>query len=398
MGPIQEWFFAGEDVDVHHFNQSVLLNFPSGLSSGQATQIFSKLQEHHDALRMVYQRTASGFIQENKSTGTAVWLEEDDLLGSLDPAGDLLLKSSLIQSGIDLGSGPLLRLGLFHMVGGSRLLMVAHHLVIDAVSWRILLEDIDTLYRQAVSGQALLLPAKTDSYRSWTSGLRSYIESASFKHAMRYWSGLGKDVSLPVPRDNASGDNRSGETATVSFELSRESTTILLTGVHKPFNTQINDLLLTGLTLGLQACYGLTSQQVDLEGHGREELPGGLDISRTVGWFTSLHPVLLETKTGGALATLKHIKESLRAIPNKGLDYLISRYVGGNPLGLQGWGTGSRISFNYLGQFDADSSGTVYELAYEQTGATISGARTRSHDWEISGMIVQGQVKDDADL
>jgi bacitracin synthase 3 len=393
LSPIQEWFFSGDRTAAHHFNQSVLLNFPSGLSKASASRIFSRLQDHHDALRMVFHESGRGMLQENREAGLPVLLEEYDLSGFADGTGELQRRSSMLQGGIDLSEGPLMRLGLYHLGGGSRLLIVIHHLVIDAVSWRVLLEDLDTLYRQEVSGEVFSLPAKTDSYRSWTTGLVSYSGGKAFSQAMSYWSGLGPEIPAGVPRDYPSGENKAGGTGSVSFELSRESTSVLLTGIHSAFNTQINDLLLTGLALGLQSGYGLSSQQIDLEGHGREPLVPGVDISRTIGWFTSIHPVLLEVQSGGVIATLKHIKETLRQIPNKGLDYQISRYLGGNPLGVEGSGTGSRISFNYLGQFDSATSDTVYELAQEQTGATISGERDRSHDWEISGMVASGQLK-----
>ncbi|MBC9915678.1 condensation domain-containing protein, partial [Chitinophaga varians] len=139
LSPIQRVFLESTFTGKHHFNQSALLHFPAGLSVSRAQQLFTHLQEHHDALRMVFVQDG---VQENRGTDMSLWLEEHDLRNN---ASDAVALYDRLQSGIDLASGPLMRIGLYHFNDGSRVLMVIHHLVIDGVSWRILFEDIATL-------------------------------------------------------------------------------------------------------------------------------------------------------------------------------------------------------------------------------------------------------------
>ncbi|HTI08368.1 MAG TPA: amino acid adenylation domain-containing protein, partial [Puia sp.] len=160
LSAIQQWFFDKARTDQHHFNQSVLLHFREGIPEERVRGIFGKLQQHHDALRLVFTREGENIKQRSLPPDLALSLVVADLRGEEDPESTLLPLAHDIQSGIDLRQGPLMRLGLFHLPHGSRLLIVIHHLVVDGVSWRILLEDIATLYRQSLQNEPLSLPLK----------------------------------------------------------------------------------------------------------------------------------------------------------------------------------------------------------------------------------------------
>ncbi|MDW3192240.1 MAG: amino acid adenylation domain-containing protein [Cytophagales bacterium] len=387
---IQAWFFAQPLQAAHHFNQSVLLNFPNGITEATVRTIFDQLQRHHDAFRMSYSMDTSGVHQENKGIPYPLTLTYADLSSDNSATATLSTLCQQEQEGIDLKEGPLLRLGLFDMPDGSRLQVVVHHLVMDGVSWRVLFEDIDSLYRQIEAGKSLQLPPKTDSYKSWSEGLRSYMKEETFKNNLSYWQEAFKQECGDIPKDTSTESNRMCDTRTVHFQLDAAITTDLLTTVHKPFNTQINDLLLSGLILGAHEHYGNDSLRVDLEGHGREEIVPDLDISRTIGWFTSIYSVELSYASEMS-AVLKGVKEQLRSIPQNGADYLLARYVS-QELPEVDASSQTRISFNYLGQFDGDTEGRVFEIASESSGLNHSEEEIRFHDWDFTGMVAEGQL------
>ena len=195
-------------------------------------------------------------------------------------------------------AGRLLRAALLRTSGHSRLLVVIHHLVVDGVSWRVLLEDLQRVYEQLAAGVAVELPAKTSSYRQWAAALAEYAGSTALSEQAEYWLGQAEAVVEPLVTAE-DGEQDSGAVGGVVEELSAAYTSRLLKQAPEVYHTQINDLLLAALALALQQWRGAEGGEtvrvkVNLEGHGRhQELSDGLDLSRTVGWFTALYPVVL---------------------------------------------------------------------------------------------------------
>ncbi len=394
LTPIQSWFFEGPVKAKHHYNQAVMLSFEEEVSIENIREIFWKLQEHHDALRMVFRSEDEILIQENLSTDLPVSVEEYDLKDQgTQIEASLLEISNQIQSGINLEQGPLMKVGLFHLEKGSRLLIVIHHLVVDGISWRILFEDIELLYQQINRNESLNLPSKTDSFLSWSGHLREYIKGDQFKEAKTYWESFDAKNISRVPKDNQNGSNTGFDRRYASFTLNSEETTLLLKEVHPSFNTQINDILLTALLLSVSMRYGHCKVQVDLESHGREEI-NGTNVSRTVGWFTTIYPVILEKMDGDLAYQIKCIKEALANVPNSGLDYSLAKYYVSEDDDQTEWLTeNSQIIFNYLGQFDADTRGRSYSIAKERGGDTVSSTETINYDWDISGIVHSDKLK-----
>ncbi|MFL5742788.1 MAG: amino acid adenylation domain-containing protein, partial [Flavisolibacter sp.] len=392
LTPIQRWFFEKYRIDKNHFNQSVVLLFKDGISKDNVQTIFGKIQQHHDALRMVFRNKEQETIQFNKGTELSIELEEYDLEKKDDIWLPLSAVSNKIESGIDLENGPLMKLALIHTNQGSFLVIVIHHLVVDGVSWRILFEDIDLLYQQIISNRKLVLPVKSDSYLSWAVSLEAYLQGKIFASTRPYWQHIVQTKSFPLLRDIPGGANRFSDVSRTSFLLSHHHTTALLKEVHAAFNTSVNDVLLTSLLLCFEKIYGIRRLMIDLEGHGREPIKKGVDVSRTVGWFTSIYPVVLE-HTGNNLAFLiKEVKESLHRVPHSGMDYLAMIYQES----LIGQGVESRehaaISFNYLGQFDSDLSGKSFTIADQIERYDISPQEIRPYDWDISAIVKGGQL------
>ncbi len=399
LTPIQYWFFKSEIIDSHHFNQAVTLYSAEGFEEAAVKAVFTKIQEHHDALRMTYQKTAAGeVLQTGHGPDYPLSLEVYDFrdkTSKQDTADAIKKKADEIQAGIDLEKGPLMKLGLFRLQEGDRLLIVAHHLVIDGISWRILFEDINTLYGQYKRGEPFSLPLKTDSFKHWAEKLTEYANSKTFLKEKTHWRQLASQQAPPIRKDFEVDSNRVADTERLVFHLSEEETNLLLTRVNEAFGTEINDILLTSLALAFQRQFGLCQLLIALEGHGREDILTDMDISRTVGWFTSVYPVFLEVSPKNDLARqIKEIKETLHRIPNKGIGWGILKYLtakehkGDTNFNLQ-----PQVSFNYLGQVEAGTRQTFsFGTVEESLGHMLSPNGQREYLLDISGIIFDNQL------
>jgi non-ribosomal peptide synthase protein (TIGR01720 family) len=389
LSPIQEYFFQHSSVDKHHNNQSVLLRSRERLSEEGIRMVMDKLVLHHDALRMVFRSGEGGWIQENKGVSQGYTLE---VLEAKDRDG-FIGHCERIQSGIDLERGPLVKVGLFRQEEGDLLLLVIHHLVVDGVSWRILLEDLLQLYRQYLSGQSLSLPLKTDSFVRWQQHQAAYAESEELRKEEDYWSAIEGMGIRSLPKDAPGGSNLVKDILSCSFALDEEVTGRLLTQCYKAYHTEINDILLTALSLSVGEAMGMEKVVVNLEGHGREHIGGEVDVTRTVGWFTTLYPVVFDLQhRGDSIRQLIETKEHLRRVPNKGIGYGILRYLGKRPYVLE-----PEILFNYMGDFGyglAPGQGEgLFELSGEYRGREASEERPRPAVLHISGMVTEGQLR-----
>jgi amino acid adenylation domain-containing protein/non-ribosomal peptide synthase protein (TIGR01720 family) len=396
LSPIQVWFFQQDKRYPFHYNQAVMLYSSEGFEIENLRAIFTKIQAHHDILRTTFAKDEAGetraFIHD---LGYPLYLQEYDLADSTDKKETMTGFAALvndIQVSLDLEKGPLMKLGVFHLEDGDRLLIVIHHLVIDTVSWRILFEDMETLNQQYKKGEPLELPLKTDSYKLWAEKLYDYANSKDFLNEKNYWAQL-EAIKIPgITRDlqDEPGSNYQGDKQVFSFELSKEETELLLTKVNHAFGTEINDILLTALALGFKKTFGKNKLLIALEGHGREDILKDMDISRTVGWFSSIYPVVMDVSYENDLARqVKEIKEILHQVPHKGIGYGILRYLTAqeNKEEIE-FQLEPQTSFNYLGQFDAEAGQmTSFQFAGESSGRTQNLKEKRDYDFEVTGLL-----------
>ena len=396
LTPIQMGFVEEVINDPFHFNQAVMLRLDERLEPDTVSAIFTKIQEQHDALRISLKRSGADSILQNNDLSHLCSVQEFDLTTVEDEHRDQVLteKATSIQSSIDLENGPLMKIGLFHLKESDRLLIVIHHLVVDGISWRVLFEDLEKLYQQHKEGQPFNLSFKTTSFKEWSHKLSDYANSKQALREVDYWTKLTNETYDTIPRDFPDGSCHNSELVNFDFRLSEENTKILLTQVNQAFNTEINDILLTALGLAFKKTFGLSRIMVELEGHGRESIIEHIDISRTVGWFTSFYPVLLDVGSSEDTATqIKTIKEHLHRIPNKGIGYGIGKYLTdakykkGFDYAIQ-----PQIIFNYLGQFDTDVENLSFKVAKEGVGPIQSPLHQRKHDLDISGMVAEQQL------
>ncbi|AFZ11266.1 amino acid adenylation domain protein [Crinalium epipsammum PCC 9333] len=398
LTPIQNWFFEENFVDAHHWNQAVLLEVKQPLKSAILEKATQQLLIHHDALRLRFVKGESGWQQFNAEPNHIIPLIVKDLsaLSSTEQLLEMEAVADELQASLDLTAGKIVRFGLFNLGITSRLLIVIHHLAVDGVSWRILIEDLQTAYAQLEQGKTVQLPRKTTSFKYWSERLSKYARSLSIQPELNYWLEQAKQPVSRMPLDWVDGVNTVATSHTLSVSLSVEETQLLLQEVPKLYRTQINDVLLTALLQVFNHWTGQTSLLIDLEGHGREELFDDIDISRTIGWFTSVFPVRLHTEQlTNSVETLKSVKEQLRSIPNRGIGYGLLRYLNSDRLQLAKLPQ-AEISFNYLGQFDQTfTESTLFDLAKESAGASQSKREHRTYLLEINGLVTGGQVQFD---
>jgi amino acid adenylation domain-containing protein/non-ribosomal peptide synthase protein (TIGR01720 family) len=401
LTPIQHWFFAQNLPEPHHFNQAFLLDVPPTLNPDLLQQALQQLLVHHDTLRLRFHQTEACWQQFNALPDETVPFSRIDLstLQEGSHSQTIESRSSQLQASLNLNSGPLLRVALFHLgtQKPSRLLLVIHHLAVDGVSWRILLEDLQTAYQQLESGKPIQLPAKTTSFKHWAEKLTEYAQLPAATKELTYWSNISTTKFTRFPVDCNQGANTEASARSVRVSLNIEETRALLQEIHKAYHTQINDILLTALVQVLATWSGSNSVLIDLEGHGREEILPDVDLSRTVGWFTTIFPVLLELKATENLPdAIKSIKEQLRTIPNRGIGYGLLRYLSGDAEITSQLSSSpqAEISFNYLGQFDwGIQENSLFKLAPESVGSKHSKLGSRSHLLEINGLVVENQLQ-----
>jgi amino acid adenylation domain-containing protein/non-ribosomal peptide synthase protein (TIGR01720 family) len=390
LTPIQHWFFQQNLPQPHHFNQAVLLQVEQNCDLALLQQTIQQLVLHHDALRLRFVQTEFGWKQEIANPDAEVPLTRLDFsaLPEVEQIAALEAAINELQSSLNLSVGPLIRVAYFDfgVDKPSRLLFVIHHLAIDGVSWRILLEDLSR-------GEAIDLPPKTTSFQQWSNCLQEYARSASLQQEQNYWLTESRSLVSRLPVDYPEGDNTVASADRVAIALNAEQTQALLQEVPKAYNTQINDVLLAALVMAFAKWTGDRSLLVDLESHGREQIFDNLDLSRTVGWFTSVFPIILNQESNPR-ETLKAVKEQLRGVPNRGIGYGILRYLGDNKIAEQLKNLPqAEVIFNYLGQFDRTlSESSLFSFARESTGNSRSLQGTRSHLFEIDGLVNGGQL------
>ncbi|UXY50549.1 non-ribosomal peptide synthetase [Pseudomonas tohonis] len=391
--PIQQTFFDTDIPQRQHWNQAVLLRPTVTLQPARLEQALAALLVHHDALR---QR----FTQHNGAWQAQV-LAPDALRPvlwhrQLATAAELPALADQAQRSLALESAELVRAVLVDLADGSqRLLLAIHHLAVDGVSWRILFEDLQTLYRQLDAGHTPTLPAKTSSTKAWAERLHGYAASTAGRAALPYWLAQLADAPVDLPCDNPHGSLRNSQARTLSSHLDQAATRRLLQIAPAAYRTQINDLLLTALARVVARWSGHPDVLVQLEGHGREDLFDDIDLTRTVGWFTSLFPVKLSV--GDDLAgSIKGVKETLRALPDKGLSFGALRHLGeaDTRQRLAALPT-PRITFNYLGQFDNsfdDAEGALFVPAPEGSGQEQSEEAPLGNWLTLNGQIYGGEL------
>jgi len=402
LTPIQSWFLEQNLADLNHWNQSFLFETAVDIDVATLEESLRHVVQHHDALRLRFRKDGAGWQQSHAgAVGNLTILRQDlSALPAAEHGQALITAATALQASLNIAEGPIMRAAHFSLGAGrpGRLLLILHHLVVDGVSWRILMEDLESAYVALRDRKTVVLPAKTTAFQTWALRLKEYAQQPALREEFAYWRQLPAPCVTQIPVDvPPRGANSEDSAQTVTVTLSREETRALLQQVPAVYHTQINDVLLTALGRSLGSWIGGESLLVDLEGHGREDIGDNSDTSRTVGWFTTIFPVRLDLRqTVSMEAALGHVKEQLRQIPHRGLGYGALRYLCNDVAVRDALHAHPQaaVAFNYLGQFDqvlADSS--LFRFAKESCGPWHSPANTRKHLIEVLSLVSDGRLE-----
>ncbi|QHF49930.1 non-ribosomal peptide synthase/polyketide synthase [Pseudomonas sp. S49] len=393
--PIHQEFFAQAIPDRHHWNQSVMLKPTQALDPQLLEHALDALVLHHDSLRLDFVEQADGWGAQYRDVATQagetiLWQVDVADLAALEALGEKAQRS------LQLSGGSLIRAVLANLADGTqRLLLIVHHLVVDGVSWRILFEDLQNAYRQILAGNPVQLPAKTSAVKAWAAALQDYAATPALQTELGFWQQQLQGASAALPYDHPHGGQQHDQALTIRSKLDKALTRQLLQDAPQAYRTQVNDLLLTALARVMVRWTGDDSALVLLEGHGREDLFDSIDLTRTVGWFTSVFPARL-SPVAELGASLKQVKEQLRAIPHKGIGFGALAHLGDEQARetLQAL-PAPCLTFNYLGQFDGSfdaADQALFVPTSEAGGAEVNMQGPLGNPLALNGKVFGGEL------
>jgi amino acid adenylation domain-containing protein/non-ribosomal peptide synthase protein (TIGR01720 family) len=385
LSPIQRWFFEMGVPNPAHWNLWAVFELDADVSVLLLEEAASALLDRHDALRMRFRREGEEWRQWCEPPGTPVRVERINLthLSERDQDAAIKQKISVLQRSLNLSDGPLIRFAFFDVgrCRRARLLIVVHHLVFDAVSWSVLLEDLMAAYRQR-RGEPVRLAPTGSSLRSWTDRMEEYVRSDRLETDLRYWLNQPRSTTTLEPNFvRGSNDERSVRVVQIRIEAAQ---TAALREIRPASHAEMHELLLTAVIQALSRMARPGELSVTMEHHGRRaDLLGGIDLSRTIGWFTAWYPALFPIQPGRRGAQLlRDVKERLRQASSHGFSFQVLwdrlRHLGAD------------IVFNYLPTFD--SSEGVFEWAAAEVAASRDPNGIRSHLLEIDIAAAGGEL------
>jgi amino acid adenylation domain-containing protein/non-ribosomal peptide synthase protein (TIGR01720 family) len=400
LSPIQRRFFELEPPEPWHWNMTLLFEVRPGLDPGLLPAALAHLLAHHDALRLRFTREGGVWRQHNAPFAGEPPFSVVDLT-AVGPRAAAAWEdlATQVQRSLDLERGPLVRLVRFVLEGvPDRLLVAAHHLGIDGVSWRILVEDLERVWMQLDCGEPPRLPAKTTSFKHWAERLAGHARSPEILRELDHWAAEPRRWAPRLPRDLWGGANTVASGRSLRIELSEEETRDLLQEVPKAYNTQIEDVLLAALVRAFSSWTGEEALLLEMEGHGREEIFPDADLVRTVGWFTTVYPLWLDTaglRDPGSV--LKSVKEQRRSVPGRGLGYGLLRYpaVDDEISHRLTAFPEAEVRLNYLGQLDQAVSGSspLAPVAAVSAGRPLSPLARRRYLVDIHSSVFAGRLR-----
>ncbi|SFS46652.1 non-ribosomal peptide synthetase [Marininema halotolerans] len=371
--PAAAWFFAQNFQESHHYTQSVLLNVGEAYDYDCLQIALHLLVHHHDTLRFNYDSELKQFFYNPLHLRNSVSLDRVDLshLSSNEQLERLTQVGEGIKASFQLHKDLLFKACLFHLGNqGHRLLLTAHHLVVDGISWRILLEDFFTLYEQLRRQEQVTLPEKTDTVKRWGEVLTEFSQGDALR-SKAYWQSIRHNDNRDW-MDFDHGEDRIEDCEVLTHQLTVTETERLIREAPGAYRTKVDDLMIMALALTLKDLQSSNEVIIEVEGHGREEIDATSNVSRTVGWFTSFYPVHLAPEGKTLDIQIKGLKEQLRGIPDSGLSYGVLTYMTNQlPSPLH-----KCVRFNYLGDFSTSFLHQEFSFAEEDSGRESSSSNT----------------------
>ena len=392
LSPIQRWFFEQGFENPNHYNQAFLLSPAAKLDTAALRKAVEAVTAEHDAFRLRFCRDGEGGWRQRYQDGPCQ-IPVTEVEGVADAAG-LEEACSRVQAGLDIEKGPVAAACVVRGAEGpERLLIAVHHLVVDGVSWRILLEDLEAAYARIAAGGPPELPYRSDSFKAWCEWLEVYAKSGPTARQMPFWLEAAGDGTSLAP-DTEGGEPLFGESIERRVTLDTSATARLVSHLPGARGSGIEDLLVSALVLAVARLRPVRRLRLHMEGHGREDLGSDLDLTRTVGWFTSLYPVSIDIPSLAADDVLASVRDGLRAVPDGGIGYGALRYLGGDDVARALDADGApTVSFNYLGRMDAMSDGMLVGAEPVPAPGMMWPGNRNPHLVDCWGMVTGGRLE-----
>lgn len=389
LSPIQQYFLSNMQQSPWHYNQSVMIRLKDAPGPEIIRQSLQALIAHHDMLRAVF-TCAHGVwqqtIQEEQEAVLEVHVLQD--LPLTAATGQIESIANRIQAGFQLSTGPLFKAALFRCKEEELLLLCAHHLIVDGITWRILLEDLHEACSR-LRQQHTVVFTPTHTYKHWVQQLELLAQQEAVRASVDHWEAALARV-LPLPADNFTTENREEHAVTHTLILGGEQLEMVIRTAHDKLNADIQDFLLAAVGKSLQQYWQLPDVVVMVEHHGRDTVLS-LDLSRTAGWFTAMYPLALPVHHTDTLKYIIAVKDALREHARIGSHYGINRYLRKDPR-LEG--KQPAICFNYLGQFNSVSSlENSFELLNDAKGAERAADQQRLFTLEYTSAVVDNTLQ-----
>lgn len=384
FSPAQSWFFEQSFIQPDHWNEVVLIKTTPKLSFSHLQAMVQAVLEQHSSLRLGFQNSEGGVKTCFVPVSECIQLNQVKI-----QRNELTLQIHRLVGGLSLAKG---RVVHFHQICAEDtserwLLITAHHLVIDGVSWRVLLEDLSKAFSQLITGEAITLGLKSASFGQWTRFLREWSTTTDCQDQLSWWKSEQNYPAISLPADKLTGENTESFVNEVQVSFDASETDHLL----RTAGRDVHALFLAALAATLRDWIGRSRFRLDVEGHGRESLVDSPDVSRTIGWFTSIFPFGIDlTSDQSPNAVFETIRKKLHAVPCHGVGYGVLRYLSRQ---LEA-GPPSSVIFNYLGQFNDHMPGqNSLVLALEKATFSSASANHRPHLLQVTGAVIDGHLQ-----
>lgn len=387
--PIQHWFFDEHQNAPHHWNQAMMFDVPENLNTDILQKSIEYLIGHHDALRLRFEKTEGiwhSFIIEDVEVNAFTSV---DLTGfsPVEIDSTIEAKSIELQTNLDLSKSGLFQTLLFKCGHGNRdkMLLIAHHLMVDTISWQILVSDLESIYSQLIRDEEIALFPKTTSYSKWGNYLIELSKSGEFDDEIEFWQEQHHTDKIPVDIDTHLPINEKS-IKTLTLEIDSAATETFLKNTNEAYHTKTEELLIAALMLGLEKWAGIKNLCLGLEKHGRKY--NEIDLTNSVGWFTTYFPISLKIEDETNFkSSIISIKEKLRSIPNEGIGFGVLRYL----KKMDGLTQKPQVIFNFLGTQKPFDSNVLGKGGFISNGVR-SPESERHHLLEINAFIEEGHL------
>ncbi|MEV7803581.1 amino acid adenylation domain-containing protein [Microbispora sp. NPDC088329] len=376
LSPAQEWFFRQDFAQPDQWNQALLLDVDGAVRPAELAAAVGDVVRSHPLLRTAFRTGAAGRLREVVEPGQVFSVSELPR-GEGRADGHIREVAAARQAEISVADGAVFRAHLFRGAGRAHLLLICHHLAVDVVSWRIIVNDLSRCYSARLYGDRPVTAPGTTGFGAWATHLRD--QAGALRADLAYWNDLDR---FPAPSSAGDGDdNRERDAWSVWFRLSRAESEALAQGSASG-GTPPHAALLGAFAQALAELRGTDDVVVDVESHGRASLGDVLDVSRAVGWFTSTFPVLIGVVAGDVAATCKSVATALHGVPRLGVAY-----------GLHGRPRRSDVCFNYLGSFPLPYGDDLRPALSRHAVGPVRGAgNDRVYDLKLTARVIDGQL------